>query len=1134
MPRRNDLKKILIIGSGPIVIGQACEFDYSGAQACKVLMADGYEVVLVNSNPATIMTDPTMATRTYVEPLTVASLTNIIELERPDALLATLGGQTGLNGAVALANAGVLDKYNVEVIGCKVEAIERGEDRKLFAETMASIGLECARSGLAYSVQDAEVIAQELGFPLVLRPSFALGGAGGGIAYNIEQLRDIVAQGIDLSPANEVLVEESVLGWKELEMEAMRDNNGDGIIVCSIENFDAMGGHTGDSITVAPQQTLSSEEYERMRIATLDILEAVGVDAGGANVQFAINPVDSRMLVIEMNPRVSRSSALASKATGFPIAKFAARLAVGYTFAEMASDKTKTVQECFEPVVDYCVVKYPRFDFEKFKGSDTTLTTRMKSVGEVMALGSCFEEALGKALRSLETGRSGLGSDGKDEFDEQNFDYLVGAPTAERVYYLAEAMRRGWSIERLYEASSIDPWFLTRMARMVAAEEIVRCKPLDRLSAEEMREVKLCGLSDVQITCLTRGARAVESAHFRGNTVTYPSMNLRAATEDDVRAQRKELKVTPSFKTVTTCATATEASRTYFYKTYEQEKGGVAAASAQNKSAQNASAQNVSAQSKASATSAHPAREKVMILGAGPNRIGQGIEFDYCCVHASYALAQAGYETIMVNCNPETVSTDYDTSDLLYFEPLTFEDVMDIVDFEKPSGVVVTLGGQTPLKLARPLEIARVPILGTKPKAISLTEDRERFAALLDELGISYPSAGTARSLEEATQVAERIGFPLLIRPSFVLGGRGMEIAYDNEQLEQYMQVATRISPDYPVYLDSFLEDAIEVDVDALCDGKDVYIGGILEHIEEAGIHSGDSSCCFPPFSLSAAMVETIRDCTQQLALAVGVRGLVNVQYAVKDSALYVIEVNPRASRTVPFTSKASGVPLAKVAALIMAGAQLARCKLPADTRKLDHYAVKEAVMPFGRFPGSNVVLGPEMKSTGEVMGIGASFPIAYAKAALSIDYSLPVRGTAFVSVCDRDKRDVINVADMLHHLGFDLVSTEGTARTLEASGIPVRTVRRVQEAHPNIGDEIANGNIALMINTPFGKDTRSDGFYLRSAAVRYGICYATTLAGANAMVHAIEVVGRSEQGSGELAPIALQDLEQWNVSTRI
>lgn len=1124
MPRRTDINKILIIGSGPIVIGQACEFDYSGAQACKVLMADGFEVILANSNPATIMTDPSMATRTYVEPITPESIERIIARERPDALLPTLGGQTGLNCGVELARTGVLDKYGVEMIGCTAEAIERGEDRKLFAETMASIGLECARSGYAYSAEDAEGLADQLGYPVVLRPSFTLGGAGGGIAYNKEELREIVAQGLDLSPAKEVLIEESVLGWKEIEIEAMRDKDGNGIIICSIENLDAMGVHTGDSITVAPAQTLTALEYQRIKTASLAILEAVGVQTGGSNIQFAIDPRDGRMVVIEMNPRVSRSSALASKATGFPIAKFAARLAVGYTLSEMTNDITKTTPACFEPSIDYVVVKVPRFDFEKFKGTDTTLTTRMKAVGEVMAMGRTFEEAFGKAMRSLENGRSGLGSDGKDEFDEQRFAHLVSVPTEDRVFYIAEALRRGWSVERLHETSDIDPWFLSQIAKMVAAEEPLRALTLDTINADELRLAKRRGLSDSQIAHLLNSGKVLSGGESfdsgdvldsggsfdsgdapasKDNTSPAPSDEAPSlVTELSVRAKRKELGVVPVFKMVDTCAGEFASSTNYYYKTYEGQDEVLPCS-----------------------------KPKAMILGAGPNRIGQGIEFDYCCVHASYALAEAGYETIMVNCNPETVSTDYDTSDRLYFEPLTYEDVMDIIDAEQPAGVVVTLGGQTPLKLAKSLEAAGVTILGTKPEAIDLAEDRERFAALLDEMGISYPAAGSAESTEEATKVAAQLGFPLLVRPSYVLGGRGMEIAYDNQHLEQYMQVATRVSPDHPVYLDSFLEGAIEVDVDALCDGNEVYIGGILEHIEEAGIHSGDSSCCLPPFTLSEALIEKVRECTTRLALAVGVRGLVNIQYAIKDSVLYVIEVNPRASRTVPFTSKASGVPLAKAAALIMAGASIAALKLPPDTRTLDHYAVKEAVMPFGRFPGANFVLGPEMKSTGEVMGIGSSFPIAFAKAALSIDYSLPTEGTAFISVCDRDKRDVINIATYLHHLGFELVSTAGTARTLEAAGIPVRRVRRVQEARPNIGDEIANGQISLMINTPFGQETRSDGFALRSAAVRHGICYATTLAGANAVTRAIDVAQRSKLGSADLAPIALQDLEQWSIT---
>ncbi|MDR1714195.1 MAG: carbamoyl-phosphate synthase large subunit, partial [Coriobacteriales bacterium] len=982
MPKRTDIKRVLVIGSGPIVIGQACEFDYSGAQACKVLLEDGFEVVLVNSNPATIMTDPKMATRTYVEPITPDSVARIIRLERPDALLPTLGGQTGLNCAVALAKSGVLAECGVEMIGCDLAAIERGEDRKLFAEAMAEIGLECPRSGYAYSIAEAEALAGELGFPLVLRPSFTLGGAGGGIAYTLDELRDTVAQGLDLSPVGEVLVEESVQGWKEYEMEVMRDRKGNGIIICSIENVDAMGVHTGDSITVAPAMTLTDVEYQRMRVASLAILEKIGVETGGSNVQFAVNPQDGRMVVIEMNPRVSRSSALASKATGFPIAKFAAKLAVGYTLDEMQNDITKATPACFEPTIDYVVVKVPRFAFEKFAGTDTTLTTRMKAVGEIMAIGRTFEEALGKAMRSLENGRAGLGADGKDSFDEQKFSSLVGLPTEQRIFYMAEALRRGWSVEAVAAASQIDPWFIYRMQDMVAAETALAGRGLASLGAEELFTAKRMGLSDVQIAQLT------------------------ASDELAVRARRKELWVVPTFKMVDTCAAEFASATSYYYKTYENYNLDANGAYHRGQEVREAD------------------KPKAMILGAGPNRIGQGIEFDYCCVHASYALADMGYETIMVNCNPETVSTDYDTSDRLYFEPLTFEDVMDIVDVEQPAGVVVTLGGQTPLKLAWSLEAAGVPIMGTKPEAIDLAEDRERFAHLLDEMGIDYPPAGTAESLDEAFAVAERLGFPLLVRPSYVLGGRGMVIAYNNKYLEKYMHEATQVTPDHPVYLDHFLESAIEVDVDALCDGEQVYIGGLLEHIEEAGIHSGDSSCCTPPFTLSDSIIATIRDYTRRLALAVGVRGLVNIQYAVKDTTVYVIEVNPRASRTVPFTSKATGVPLAKCAARIMAGESIASLRLPSDERQLDHFSVKEAVMPFGRFPGADIILGPEMKSTGEVMGIGKSYPIAYAKAALSIADSLPTAGTVFLSVCDNDTRSILSLAHTVRLLGFKLIST--------------------------------------------------------------------------------------------------------------
>ena len=1069
MPKRTDIKKILVIGSGPIVIGQACEFDYSGTQACRALRSCGYEVVLVNSNPATIMTDPETADRTYVEPITVDAVSQVIERERPDALLPNMGGQTALNCAVALGEAGVLEKYGVEVIGCNLESIKVGEDRKLFAEAMRDIGLEVARSGFAYSLADAQTIVADLGFPVVIRPSFTLGGAGGGVAYDMAGLIEIVSQGLELSPAHEVLVEESIEGWKEIEMEVMRDAAGNGIIICSIENLDPMGVHTGDSITVAPAQTLTDAELQRLRDYSLAVLERVGVATGGSNVQFAVNPDNGRIIIIEMNPRVSRSSALASKATGFPIAKAAALLAVGYTLDEIVNDITRATPACFEPSIDYCVVKVPRFAFEKFKGTDETLTTRMKSVGEVMAIGRTFEEALEKAMRSLEQGHAGLGANGADDFDEERFRELVSRPTPQRIFYVAEALRRGWTVEDVHELNGIDPWFLSRIADLVRAERAIAARGLAGLDAETMRQAKSMGFSDCQI------------AHLTGTC------------EDEVRAARKALGVVPSVKTVDTCAGEFPARTSYHYKTYDA--GGATEFS-------------------------EAERPRVVILSAGPNRIGQGIEFDYCCCHAAYALHGRGYETVMVNCNPETVSTDYDTSDRLYFEPLTFEDVMDIVEAERPEGVIVTLGGQTPIKLAGRLAAAGVPIMGTQPDAIDLAEDRERFSELLDGLGISYPASSTAETYDEAVEVAGRIGYPLLVRPSYVLGGRGMAIVYDPRSLRSYMEEAAHVTPDHPVYLDAFLEDAIELDVDALCDGEQCYVGAILEHIEECGIHSGDSACCTPPFSLSDAIAERVREITRQLALSCGVRGLLNVQYAVKDGQVSVIEMNPRASRTVPFSSKATGVALAKCAALVMAGARIADLDLPPEGRDPGYYACKEAVMPFGRFPGADVVLGPEMKSTGEVMGIAENFPAAYAKTQLAIDYSLPRGGKAFISVCDRDKRGVISIARDLANLGFDLVSTSGTAKALRAAGLKVEVVRRMSEMHPNIGDAIAAGDISLMINTPYGQETRSDGFKLRSAAVRHGLCYVTTLSAATAFVQAIQTVQTSE-----LDVYALQDL---------
>ena len=1081
MPKRTDINTILVIGSGPIVIGQACEFDYSGAQACKVLKEEGYRVVLVNSNPATIMTDPDLVDRTYVEPITCEFIEKIIEREKPDALLATLGGQTALNAAVELAESGILDKHNVELIGCDLAAIQKGENRKLFNEAMAEIGVETARGDYAYSVDQALAIASSIGYPVILRPSFTLGGAGGGAASNPEELARIVSQGLELSPIGEVLVEESIMGWKEYEMEVMRDGAGNGIIVCSIENLDQMGVHTGDSITVAPAQTLSDIEYQRMRVASLAILEKIGVETGGSNVQFAINPENGRMIVIEMNPRVSRSSALASKATGFPIAKAAAKLAVGYTLDEIVNDITRVTPACFEPSIDYCVVKVPRFAFEKFQGADDTLTTRMKAVGEVMAIGRTFEEALAKALRSLEDGHIGLAPTRKEaavyaQMSDAQLEAEIARPSAERIFHVAEGFRRGLDAAHIHELSGIDPFFLGCIADMVRMQENLRDLNLEDLDTQALRLLKQEGMSDALIAELT------------------------GATEETVRACRKILGVLPAFKTVDTCAAEFASTTSYHYKTYDAAETELAPKE----------------------------RKRIIILGAGPNRIGQGIEFDYCCVQASYALAADGYETIMINCNPETVSTDYDTSDMLFFEPLTFEDVMDVVEAVDPDGVILTLGGQTPLKLASALQAAGVPIIGTTPASIDLAEDRDLFSNILDELEISYPAAGMASTYEQACRVAEHIGFPLLVRPSYVLGGRGMAIVYDANQLETYMTQAAQISPDHPIYLDKFLEGAIEVDLDALCDETDVYIGGVMEHIEMAGIHSGDSACVIPPYSLSEGIVNTLQDIAAKLALRLGVKGLLNIQFAIKDQVVYVIEANPRASRTVPFVSKATGVPLAKAAARIMAGENLARLGLPAHKADPDYYCVKEAVMPWGRFPGARVILGPEMKSTGEVMGIAPTVPAVYAKTQFAIDYAMPEGGLAFVSVNDGDKRAIVSLIRDVERMGFGIVATQGTAKVLRASGIDCLEVSKIHEAdaadgegeRPSALDLIRDGKISLIINTPFGTATRSDGYEIRSAAVRHGICHTTTLAGAQAMIAGMEAARQ-----GTVGVIALQDL---------
>ena len=1098
MPKRTDIHKILIIGSGPIVIGQACEFDYSGAQACKVLKEDGYEVVLVNSNPATIMTDPSLVDRTYVEPITAEFVTKIIERERPDALLPTLGGQTALNTGMELARNGTLEKYGVEMIGCDAAAIERGEDRRVFRDCMNELGLESTRSGYAYTVEEAVSLGRQTGYPCVLRPSYTLGGAGGGIAHDEEELREIARQGIELSPVNEIFVEESIEGWKEYEMEVMRDRAGNGIIVCSIENFDPMGVHTGDSITVAPAQTLSDLEYQRMRTASLAVLEKVGVETGGSNVQFAVNQDDGRMVIVEMNPRVSRSSALASKATGFPIAKAAAKLAVGYTLDEIVNDITKATPACFEPSIDYCVVKAPRFAFEKFKGTDDTLSTRMKAVGEIMAIGRTFEEALGKALRSLEDGHKGLGADGHDDFDsmtEEEFEDGVSRPTQDRVFFIAEALRRGWSVDRIYEACKVDRWFISRMKDMVAVQESIRGMRVEDIDADAMRVLKQYGTSDAQIAYLT------------------------GSDERFVRAYRKGLGVTPSMKTVDTCAAEFESTTEYHYKTYEDRLRP-----------------GPTARRRVADDEIQPCdKPRVMILGAGPNRIGQGIEFDYCCVHACYELSARGYETIMVNCNPETVSTDYDTSDRLYFEPLTYEDVMDIVDVERPVGVVTTLGGQTPINLTRALAESGVPIMGTQPDSIDLAEDREAFSAMLDRMGILYPPAGMATSFEEAEQVAAQIGYPLLVRPSYVLGGRGMMIAYDADGLREYMAEATKVSPDHPIYLDRFLESAMECDVDALCDGEDVYIGGVLEHVEEAGTHSGDSASCIPPFSFSDDLVERLRETTRRIALELDVHGLINVQYGIKSDTIYVIEANPRASRTVPFVSKATGVPMAKAAAAIFAGKKIGELGLPDDHRRLDYFCMKEAVMPWGRFPGAEVILGPEMHSTGEVMGIARSYPEAYAKSQLAIDYHLPSPedGKVFISVCDRDKRNILSVAEILQYLGYEICSTEGTARVLRGGNVQCEVVRKLGEEHPNIGDMLSDGEISMLINTPYGAGSRDDGYMLRTEAIRRGVTCVTAVSGANAYVAALESVSKAGPGGADgagMEVIALQDLPQFDV----
>ncbi len=1074
MPRRNDIQTILIIGSGPIVIGQACEFDYSGAQACKALREEGYRVVLVNSNPATIMTDPGLADATYIEPLTVASLARIIAKERPDALLPTVGGQTALNLAVDLHEAGVLQQHGVELIGASVEAVRVAEDRQRFKDKMLEIGLQVPRSGTAHTVDEGLALVAVTGFPAIIRPSFTLGGAGGGIAYNMEEFKEIVERGLDASPVTQVLIEESVLGWKEFELEVMRDCMDNGVIICSIENIDPMGVHTGDSLTVAPAMTLTDREYQQMRDQALAVLRAVGVETGGSNVQFAVNPSDGRIYVIEMNPRVSRSSALASKATGFPIAKIAAKLAVGYTLDELPNDITRETPASFEPTLDYIVVKIPRWTFEKFPQADQTLTTSMKSVGEVMAIGRTFPEAFQKAWRSLEQGRMGWGADGKDRIKPERLRERLITPGPERFFYIRYALQSGMSVAQIQALTRIDPWFLNQLEQIVNLEGRLRAFDLASLPPDLLRQAKRMGFSDAQLAFLLRAEADPALARLG-----------QVAPELAVRTRRKALGIMPTFHRVDTCAAEFPAYTPYLYSSYESED------------------------------EAEPTtRKKILILGSGPNRIGQGIEFDYCCVHAVFGLRDLGYETIMVNCNPETVSTDYDTADRLYFEPLTLEDVLNIVDLERPDGVLVQFGGQTPLKLAQALEAMGVPIWGTPPEAIDLAEDRDRFGALLDRLGIPAPAHGSATSWEEAHKVATTIGYPVVVRPSYVLGGRAMAIVYDDEALERYMREAVDASPEHPVLIDRFLEDAFEMDVDCVCDGQEVVVAGIMEQIELAGVHSGDSACVIPTYMVAPEHVATMRDYSVRLARALGVVGLMNLQFAMQDGIVYVLEVNPRASRTVPFVAKATGVPWAQLAAQCAAGRPLADWReviLTGAARQAEGatpiYHVKEVVLPWARFSGVDTLLGPEMRSTGEAMGSGASFGEAFAKAQQGCGQDLPLSGNAFLSVNDRDKANLLPVARGLADMGFTLLATGGSAAALREHGLEVTTIYKVNEGRPNAVDYIKNGQIALILNTPLGKASFFDEAAIRRAAIVYGVPMLTTLSGAAAAVEAIRAL---------------------------
>jgi len=1082
MPKRTDIKRILIIGSGPIVISQACEFDYSGSQACKALREEGFEVVLVNSNPATIMTDPDFADKTYIEPITWEFLEKIIAKEKPDALLPTLGGQTGLNVAIQLHDHGVLDKYNVKMIGAQPDVIKKAEDRRLFKEAMEKIGLGLPKSGLAYNMDDARRVANDIGFPVIIRPSFTLGGTGGATAYKQDEFEALAQRGLSLSMISEILIEESVIGWKEYELEVMRDRKDNVVIICSIENFDPMGIHTGDSITVAPAQTLTDKEYQVMRDAAVAIIREIGVETGGSNIQFAINPDDGRMVIVEMNPRVSRSSALASKATGFPIAKIAAKLAVGYTLDEIPNDITKKTPASFEPTIDYCVVKIPRWAFEKFPGADPTLTIQMKSVGEVMAIGRTFKEALQKGLRGLEISRYGLGADGKDRPLSQSprhaLEEKLRIPNPERLFYIRYAMQAGISIDEIYDLTKIDKWFLENIKEILEVEEKIKeCKSINNISKGLLLKAKQFGFSDRQLAHILK------------------------SDELTVRGLRKNSGVSAVYKLVDTCAAEFEAYTPYYYSTYETpyyrsqvsaERSGASPKGASQKS------QVMENEMRESA------KKKIMILGGGPNRIGQGIEFDYCCVHASFALKELGYETIMVNCNPETVSTDYDTSDKLYFEPVTFEDVMNIADSEKPDGVIVQFGGQTPLNISIALEKAGVKIIGTSPDAIDRAEDRKRFSELVDKMNFKQPPNGTAFETETAVRVANKLGYPVLVRPSYVLGGRAMEIVYDDISVEYYMTHAVHASPQRPVLVDKFIDDAIEVDVDMISDGETSVIGGIMEHIEEAGVHSGDAAMVLPPHTLDKKVVDEIRRITHAIAKELNVIGLMNVQYAVRNGDIFILEVNPRASRTIPFISKAIGVPLAKLAARVMVGQKL---KDIGFTKEIipPYISVKESVLPFVKFPGIDIILGPEMKSTGEVMGIDMDFAKAFAKSQIAAGSSLPTQGHVFLSVKDKDKKALIPVAKRLLELGFELVATQGTADTLSKNNIKVTAVRKISEGGPNILDYMKEGKIKLIINTPSGKIPRKDEIKIRSTAVSQGISCITTIPGAAASVKGIE-----------------------------